>query len=39
MKINWDRLFEGDCESMPNCPWIDHEPYNDDLTGDDDDEN
>ena len=27
--INWDKWFEDDSESMPNCPWIDHEPYDD----------
>ena len=26
---SWDKLFENDCESMPNCPWIDRKPYDD----------
>lgn len=38
--INWDKLFEQDCESMPNCPWIDHKPIKDSIWDwpDDDDE-
>lgn len=36
--INWDKLFEDDCESMPNCPWIDHKPIDDGIwNGPDDD--
>lgn len=30
-KINWDFLFEQDCESTPGCPWIDHKPIDDGI--------
>lgn len=36
--INWDKWFEDDSESMPNCPWIDHESYDDGTYYGDDDE-
>ncbi len=36
--INWDKWFEEDSESMPNCPWIDHEPYDDGTYYADEDE-
>ncbi len=36
--INWDKWFEDDSESMPNCLWIDHEPFDDGTYYGDDDE-
>lgn len=36
--INWDKWFEDDSESMPNCPWIDHKPYDDGTYYGDNDE-
>ncbi|WCT58849.1 hypothetical protein [Limosilactobacillus vaginalis] len=36
--INWDKWFEDDSESMPNCPWIDHKPIDDGIWDGPDDE-
>ena len=36
--INWDKWFEDDSESMPNCPWIDHKSYDDGTYYGDEDE-
>lgn len=37
-KINWDFLFEQDCESTPGCPWKDQKPIDDGLWNGPDDE-